>query len=253
MFFFFFFTSVIVILFLLRNIRFNLTYYILYLLCKKHGYQFLWVYDVNNAKKYLSSNDDKAIIETIFSRKAWHPILSLESENGENYIKLKAKLVSFFKQIPPTQKIVDIINELIIPEHVTSKEISELTIKVFMKYLFDYYYEEDISILYKASIEIRKQIAIKGDCDMYIKQNAIDIISKYINRSKYDVENNIMDISVILQPFIISPAINVSDLAIHWDETTNVDINITNIHPFPILERCALINGKKNLCFHTSF
>jgi len=49
---------------------------------------------------------------------------------------------------------------------------------------------------------------------------------------------------VVLQPFIISPAINVSDIAIQWDLKDSVETNSVRNHPFPILEREITLDGK---------
>ena len=56
--------------------------------------------------------------------------------------------------------------------------------------------------------------------------------------------DDIYSISVILQPFIISPAINVSDVAVNWDLDKTIEANIVKNHPFPILEREVVIDGK---------
>jgi hypothetical protein len=134
-------------------------------------------------------------------------------------------------------------------EIITSREIGILTIRIFMQYLFgrfepDEYHYKCCDELYDASIEFRKEIALKGFGNTEKKNRAVEIIREYIIKSKYNLPNDIYSISVILQPFIISPAINVSDVAINWDLNKSVESNIVRNHPFPILEREVIIDGR---------
>ena len=130
--------------------------------------------------------------------------------------------------------------------------------QAFCKFLFDIEINlNDLDILYQASIEWRKEISMKGKGNMDIKVNAINIILSYIknNNNIYLIFNEDWEkpeyYSIILQPFIISPMINVSDIMVsvqsllsqsfisNHEVITNNLINkiIYSYHPFPILER----------------
>jgi hypothetical protein len=131
-------------------------------------------------------------------------------------------------------------------------------VQSFCKFLFDIEINlNDLDTLYQASIEWRKEISMKGKGNMNIKVNAINIILNYIknNNKVYLIFNENWEkpeyYSIILQPFIISPMINASDIMvsvqsllskslISSDEVINnnlINKIIYSYHPFPILER----------------
>ena len=116
-----------------------------------------------------------------------------------------------------------------------------------MEFLFNIVEDSEIDDLYLASLEFRKEIALKGKGDSNKKNKAISIIQKYLK--VYNLKDDIYSISIILQPFIISPAINVSDVAINWNMNDSVEDNIVKNHPFPILERMNIIDGKQYQIF----
>jgi hypothetical protein len=237
----------------LMNLRIKLRYYILYLLTIRQNVGFIWVTNKNDAQKYLQSTNKGNFIETKLSRNAWKPIFSLESENGETWMILKERLFLLMKQLPSTTVLNDIICQTtnINSTVITSREIGLLTIRIFLQYIFGKFDSEKIEYhdkccqeLYDASLEFRKEIALKGRGNYKKKQIAVDIIRAYLSTSSYNLPDDIYSVSVILQPFIISPAINVSDIAIGWDLKQSVEANIIRNHPFPILEREICINGK---------
>lgn len=242
----------------LLNLRYGLRYYICYLWTLKQNVGFIWVTDKCEANKYLQSVDKGNFIEAKLSRNAWKPILSLESENGEAWILLKDRLMLLMKLLPDVSALTEITNITIdrSGDHITSNEVGVLTIQVFMQYVFGVFETERLDYhnkccyeLYEASLEFRKEIALKGWGDVNKKKRAVTIISEYLVRSKYNLPNDIYSVSVVLQPFIISPAINVSDVAISWDLTKSIEFNITINHPFPILEREIVIDGNKYQVF----
>lgn len=234
------------------NLRYGLRYYILYLMTIRQNVGFIWVTNKADAQMYLQGSNKGNFIETKISRNAWKPIFSLESENGETWTLLKERLAILMKQLPSNSVL-----DAIVYKHtdkqgavITSREISLMTICIFVEYLFgDSDHTQNCLDLYEASLEFRKEIALKGWGDMTKKQRAVNIIREYIRSSKYGLPDDIYSISVIMQPFIISPAINVSDVAIHWDLRKDVTSNIVYNHPFPILEREIVQNGRKYQVF----
>ena len=221
---------------MITNLRYDLRYFILYILTRKDGARFIWVTNKKDAVNYLQLSTTKGIIETKLSRKAWEPILSIESENTDTWWRLKSTLLSFMSHL----RSKDILKQIIIANTstlegiITSREISILTIKCFMEYIFvegNTILDTDVIELYEASLEFRKEIALKGKGDKDKKLRAVQIVSKYIKN------DCIFRISVILQPFIISPAINISDIAIDYDVLKSVEHNICRHHPFPVIER----------------
>lgn len=113
--------------------------------------------------------------------------------------------------------------------------------------------EEFLDEMYKSSLEYRKEIAIKGKGDQALKKFAVDSIVKILKASKYA---NLLQwekpecYSILMQPFIISPMINMSDIAVLLEKNSHkysknnfdsffcyLDYCLYSDHPFPILER----------------
>jgi hypothetical protein len=110
---------------------------------------------------------------------------------------------------------------------------------------------EFLENFYESSLEYRKEIAVKGKGNQFKKHEAINLIVNILQKSKF---NKLFDwnkpecYSVIMQPFIISPMINMSDIAVSL-KNFQIDLNshktsleyiescLFKSHPFPILER----------------
>jgi len=250
--------SVVASVMALMNLRYGLRYYVLYCLTLRHNVGFIWVTDAADARMYLQSSSKGDFIEARLSRRAWQPILSLESENGATWRMLKERLLALMAQLPDRAVLKDIVARTVCVDGtlVTSKEIGTLTICVFMQYVFgDFapegqpnrqeYHHRCCAELYDASLEWRKEIALKGHGNIQKKQRAVEVIRAYLRQSTYNLPDDIYSVSVVLQPFIISPAINVGDIAVHWDANQSVHANITQHHPFPILEREIVRDGRR--------
>lgn len=187
---------------------------------------------------------------------------------------------------------------------IESRDISILVLKVFLKFLFgeftiktkkknskldlhesldeieknfDYInaYLKDVNFLdtmYLATLEYRKEIACKGKGNTILKHKAVELIVKIIKSSKLQNVfvnwNDPLCYSTIMQPFIISPTINFSDIFVSIKKYRNflnelskeskeidsddfcdsikktyISYCILKDHPFPILER---FNKEKN-------
>lgn len=195
---------------------------------------------------------------------AWKPILSLESVDGDQWKIIKNNFIYFISKFNKNpyyleNNIKDYTNRYIISNVIIdSKIISLITLKSFCKYLFNIEISDiESETLYLGSLEWRKEIALKGKGNMEIKNNCIQILLNLIrlNQNIYSIFNENWSkpeyYSVIAQPFIISPMINVSDimsnaqillsnsLILASDEVNTflIDKIIYSYHPFPILER----------------
>lgn len=242
-----------------------------WLLGKKYGNNIVYFKELNQnniilINKVLCLQDKGNFIEYSVATPAWEPIISLESVDGDQWVQVKQNFLNFTNRFHIDNKIAFIgdyienyINHYLNSNDIIdSKLISKITVQSFCKFLFDIEISlNDLDTLYQASIEWRKEISMKGKGNMNVKVSAINIILNYIknNNKVYLIFNENWEkpeyYSVILQPFIISPMINASDIMvsvqsllskslISSDEViTNNLINkiIYSYHPFPILER----------------
>ena len=242
-----------------------------WLLGKKYGSNIIYFKELNQnninlINKVLCLQDKGNFIEYSVATPAWEPIISLESVDGDQWVQVKQNFLNFITSFHIDNKIALIgdyienyTNQYLISNHIIdSKLISKITVKSFCKFLFDIEINlNDLDTLYQASIEWRKEISMKGKGNMKIKVNAINIILNYIknNNKVYLIFNENWEkpeyYSIILQPFIISPMINASDIMvsvqsllskslISSDEVINnnlINKIIYSYHPFPILER----------------
>ena len=243
-----------------------------WLLSKKYGINNIIYFkelnqnNINLINKVLRLKIKGNFIEYRIATPAWEPIISLESVDNDKWDEVKTNFL-YFTSIFYVDNKIDLIghhietytNQFLNSNHIIdSKLISKITVQSFCKFLFDIEIDStDLDILYQASIEWRKELGLKGKGNMDIKLNAIKIILNYIknNNKLYLIFNEDWEkpeyYSVILQPFIISPMINISDIMVSVqlllykslisdnELITNDFINkiIYSYHPFPILER----------------
>ena len=178
------------------------------------------------------------MIEHLIAKNAWKPILSVESEDGPAWKKMhKICLERLSKiSIKQSKNITDkyCVEYLSNYQKITSVEIAKLTFCIFFDLLFSKRPNNDlIELSYQASCEWKKCIAIKGIKDDIIVNKFIKEMQKFLNTE------DIYEISAILQPFIISPQINIPDIMVQWKKNPNNSLNeiLASAHPFPILER----------------
>jgi hypothetical protein len=178
------------------------------------------------AKKVLQSEVKGDFIEHKIAKKAWYPLLSIESEDHENYNKLKENLLLLFKEQPSLYILKNIIIDKCLEynnnyEIIDSKITSIIVADIFVTYLFNKTLTlDELELLYNGSIEWRKEIAIKGLGNLNIKNNVIELIKNLLKDSLYTLSKTYSDIfsySVICQPYIISPMINMSDILYYYE------------------------------------
>jgi hypothetical protein len=180
------------------------------------------------------------------SSPAWKPLRSLESVDGLDWAQLKSKLVKFMASLPGLPLLHQLAAEetqALESSHaiIDSPAICRLTVVVLLRYILhgaslSRIMEEVVDHIVSASAEWRKEISLKGRGDLSIKQKAIDSLSALLIIPPDDIHH-------ILQPFFISPVINISDLMCTVERTTDLGPEekvlraIMRQHPFPFLER----------------
>ena len=213
----------------------------------------------------MKQSSDKGLgIEKYIANPAWFPILSLESVDGPLWLEMRNNFDKLLKVLPEPSCLYQIsINNTIVlvkqcqekNEIIDANRLVILTIAIMIEYLFgmnaklELIKNGNILILAQASWEWRKEISVRGKADMQIKDKAVSILINELipkNLSIYNLFGNseLWDeskyYSLILQPFIISPAINVGDIMCSvklLPNETSLEQCIRIMHPFPIFER----------------
>ena len=224
-------------------------YLLLSLFGWKHGCKVMWLTDINVAKQVLLNSVDKgSFLEEKLFAPAWLPVLSLESVNGKSWKDLKSKFIIFQKHLPPVEKLTIATRHILSSQdpniEIDAKQIARITVACFVKWIFDLDWDHKWNFVCEASWEWRKEIAVKGKGDSQIKYKTVEWLVDLINQSEYyhlfDEEwSNPECYSIIMQPFILSPMINVSDIAVSAYRHPEMSIYelIHYYHPFPIMER----------------
>ncbi len=232
----------------------------------------------------LASSDKKgSFVEHLFAIPAWRPIYSIESEDGIRWKALSMNCCQVFRtlrwkeQIPlqVTASVQALADEMCLnPSLVMNAEqVSRIALNVLYEILFEQTIEpEDEALFYNASVEWRKEIALKGVGDYRVKEAFCQRLTQLIRASRYseglsndNARDAVMWLSVFAQPFILSPQINVSDIMVSVFSFLRADPELHRVthqkaaegddaylnavimesirlqHPFPVLERelCA--------------
>ena len=228
----------------------------------------------------LASSDKKgSFVEHLFAIPAWQPIYSIESEDGARWKALSMNCCQVFRtlrwkeQIPlqVTAFIQALADAMRLDQSLVmdAEQVSRITLKVLYKILFEQTIApKDETLFYNASIEWRKEIALKGAGDYRVKEAFCQHLTETISASSYGAglikdhaRDPVLWLSVFAQPFILSPQINVSDImasvflflradpvlysatrkkAMEDDDAYLNAVIMESIrlqHPFPILER----------------
>ena len=214
-----------------------------------------WIEDPKLASELLAATADKGdFIEKWVAMPAWKPILSLESVNGEQWARMKKEFYVLAQHLRPVEELEAIAKELTLTainsnDTIGSKTVSLLAFKAMTIWLFDVEFKDEWMFLLDAVEEWRMEIAMKGQGDVALKNKVIDWLLDVLESSRYnklypaDYWKEPEHYSLFLQPFLISPSINVADIGItihrnpglyHRDKITDL---ITFSHPFPVLER----------------
>jgi hypothetical protein len=223
--------------------------------------------DMELIQKVMTSAIKGDYIERRIATPAWHPIISLESCDGEQWVNTKRNFMTFLQRVSTNnekrieERIKECIEERLIEDRVfvDSPQISKIVVYGICKSVLGHSLSnEELDLLYSASIEWRKEIAMKGVGDMRVKVAAIALILQIVKQNDhvYSIFGEKWDdpeyYSALIQPFIISPMINVADIMSNAAiiRRSGVQLLLTDdfikqviysYHPFPVLER--MYNG----------
>lgn len=179
-------------------------------------------------KAVLDSSDTKGKgIEHFLALPGWNPIYNSESVDGELWKKLLTIFRRIMHKIDYNERLPAITKrecQRIIEENdnIDSLAVQRLTIRVFFDLLFRKEIENDDEKLFiDATNEWRKHVAQKGDSDMLLKEKMVERVLQLLKETKdFDIEdlqkqfsaNKYELVSAFMQPFLISPLINFSDI-----------------------------------------
>ncbi|KAI9986676.1 hypothetical protein PInf_025631 [Phytophthora infestans] len=235
---------------------------LLHALALCQGVKLKWVTEPDLAFHVLKSTGDKGeMIEARLALPAWSPVISLESVNGEQWRRMKThftKLTHVLQPISHLTTIFETRGQKLLKSDVVidALKLNELSVACFYEWVFEREFDsETFAEVCQATWEWRKQIALKGFADCGVKKRTIEWCVEEIKRTPrlYDLFGEKWAepeyYSLILQPFILSPAINLTDVAVvvkEWAKTTSATEPITleiirqcvcSAHPFPVVER----------------
>lgn len=227
----------------------------------------------------LAASDKKGnFLEYLIATPAWHPVYSIESMDGQRWEQLSRDFKKLMGQIKWRERLGDLIQreaqnlfekvEADAAAVVDSEALARLVVRVFFELLFEKPMSSDEETLfYQASIEWRKEIAVKGEAKSKVKSEFWSKLTDVVAASKFgDGLERYKDdpscwLSLFAQPFLISPQINIGDIFVTVNRCLRYDLSqferarewakngdkarlagvvqeaIRLRHPFPILER----------------
>ncbi|RHY27900.1 hypothetical protein DYB32_006446 [Aphanomyces invadans] len=258
----------ITLFFWLVNFRsLSLRWFIFEILGRLKGVPVVWIECPLAAARVMKGSSDKGVfLERTFSTPAWLPLLSIESVDGPQWRSMKANLVTFMQSLPPMAALQSITQRVTLESMATldcvnADAIASISVAAFFEWIFQFKMPTALrDLVTAASWEWRKEIALKGVGDMALKRKAVDAIVLEILAAPHVC--NVFGAaqwlqpefhSLLLQPFLISPAINVADVAVQVHRLTTVDpthypdtmqqatnlihLAIDTAHPFVLFER----------------
>jgi hypothetical protein len=227
------------------------------------GIRIVLVTDPEIAVAVMQSSSDKGLLlEREIALPAWLPVISLESVDGEIYSEMRAEFNVIMKVLPPLDQFRKIVQKNLLRLEkregiIDANRIAQLSLAVFLEYVFDREWEPQFQALVDSSWEWRKEIAVKGKGDMKAKMAAIDVLTSDL-LPKCPLLWNLFGekwrepryYSLILQPFFISPVINSGDIMVAFKRYPDLEMEaaVRKMHPFPVFERYTdkdvIFNGR---------
>lgn len=240
----------------------------------------------------LAASDTKGtFLEYLLATPSWRPIYSIESVDGELWKQLAHDFKGVMNQTQWRERLTPItqkyLAQLVPVAVIDSPAIARFTVRVLFEVLFEKpITAADEDLFYAASLEWRKEIAVKGPANPQVKQAFWTRLTELVQGSAFQagLDKYAADpsrwLSLFAQPFLISPQINVSDIFVAvfrflradpvllaqaqgWaranDKPRLGGVLLESIrlqHPFPILERELLkdtVLQGQSYAAHTQF
>ncbi len=208
--------------------------------------------------KLLTENVDKGMgLERFVSMAAWHPIMPTESIDGPQQASQRAAVIQVLANCRANV-------EQLIDQHMSDVTVLDsaalhlLLARVLHEFVFGESADSECAATWvAASISFRARIVMKASGDAAVQAKAIALCERLIesnavlNALLINLSNAIEKVSVVLQPFILSPLINFSDAMVavaHVMERGKdysskeearalVMLALASFPPFPIQER----------------
>jgi hypothetical protein len=209
------------------------------------------VTDAETAMAVLRASDEKgAALERFVATPAWLPLISLESVDGALYKAMMADLHTLLDALPPPAALQAIAARQVVEaaardDAIDAEAVARLCMAAFVEYVFGVPWCVELQVLVDASWEWRKEIAVRGRADPAVKAAAVERVLALLRATPAlwalfgERWAQPRYYSLIMQPFLISPAINVGDIAVAMAArpTLSLEDAIRDQHPFPIFER----------------
>jgi hypothetical protein len=208
--------------------------------------------DRSDVKRILAAPEKGNFFEKSVSQLAWKPLYSVESEDGSRW----SRMLRVVHEITRTINVADVAETVhTIPEYnnfANCRDVTRVVACTMARMVFNKELSQlQCDLFHNASMEWRKEIAMKGVGDTTVKWAFIREIEDMIPRRYFDMIDDRMEvISAFAQPFFISPMINVSDIfagieLLYGDVIVGTNIapkamigrSIELYPPFPTLER----------------
>ncbi len=227
----------------------------------------------------LAASDTKGnFLEALIATPAWSPIYSIESVDGELWKQLSSDFKTVLARMRWRERLPGLVAEQL--GHLrAARDVDAAWVldspklaKSVASIMFGLVFERpmsasDASLFYAASLEWRREIAVKNAGDTRVKQTFWRRLHELVASSSFKegLETYEADpaawLSVFAQPFLISPAINVGDIFVAvfaaldrdaalaarvrlWaqqDDRARIEGLLLEAirlrHPFPMLER----------------
>jgi hypothetical protein len=239
-----------------------------------------------------SSNTKGNFVENLLARSAWDPILSLESSDHQIWHDLMSGFFPIFSKLRWSTVVPELMElekeklrkKLDENPHlvVDAPVISKMVLGIFFHLIFNREItDSEEELFYEASLEWRKEIALKGKGKAEIKQEFWNNLLVLLEQNYGDefpkgtdnLTKQKVFASIFAQPFFISPQINFADIFASTGKILQDNPEIESqarsrkdedsrkqylrgilfesmrlYHPFPILEReltkDLVINGQ---------
>ena len=143
--------------------------------------------DVDIMKKIMQTSTIKGEtgLEQLLSKKNWQPILSVESEDGENWQRLRQYFNKVYNNLQWKEKLPLIIDDIcakyknckVINSHIISGCVGQIMLKL----LFDYNCNQpEIILLIKMRDEFAKTLSLNGPPNNNLRFESFEFIKKLV-------------------------------------------------------------------------